>query len=123
MSGGRGVIARVRGLAYARGTGLDLLPSVDAAARHQFSTTAAFDANRAPEPQHIQPLIQELILHESDEAVAADRVGRPTDRFRPSASDGSTSRSAKTYLTTGSPSSTSSSTSCVSTEQQRAALL
>ena len=45
--------------------------------------------------QHNQPLIQELISQEFDEVLTADRAEY---RFRPSASDGSTSRSAKTYL-------------------------
>jgi hypothetical protein len=64
--------------------------------------------------QHNQPLIQE-----SDEALTADRADYRARRFRPSASDGSTSRSAKTYLRR---SCTFSSMSCASTEQQRTAL-
>ena len=66
--------------------------------------------------QHNQPLIQELISQEFDEVLTADRAEY---RFRPSASDGSTSRSAKTYLRR---SCTFSSMSSASTEQQRTAL-
>jgi hypothetical protein len=69
--------------------------------------------------QHNQPLIQELISQESDEALTADRAKYRTHRFRPSASDGSTSRSAKTYLRR---SCTFASMSRASTEQQRTAL-
>ncbi len=69
--------------------------------------------------QHIQPLIRELILQEADEALTADRAEYPTNRYRPSASDGSTPRSAKKYSTRNSA---FSSMSCAGTEQQRTAL-
>jgi hypothetical protein len=69
--------------------------------------------------QHNQPLIQELISQESDEALTADRADYRAHWFRPSASDGSTSRSAKTYLRRNCM---FSSMSCASPEQQRTAL-
>jgi hypothetical protein len=65
--------------------------------------------------QHIQPLIQELVLQEADEALRVDRAEYPTNRYRPSASDGSTKRSSTRN-------SAFSSMSCAGTEQQRTAL-
>jgi hypothetical protein len=74
----------------------------------------------------MQPLIQELILQESDEALTADRAEYPTDRLGLSASDGPTTQSANMYfdqLVLPLPTCKSSSMSCASTEQQRPALL
>jgi hypothetical protein len=73
-----------------------------------------------------QPLIKELILQQSDEALTADRAESSSDQFRPFASVGSIGKDVFNEVLLTLPGCTSSSSSfskCASTEQQRTALL
>jgi len=73
-----------------------------------------------------QPLIREPILQESDEALTADRAESSSDQFRPFASVGSIGKDVFNevlFALPGCASSSSSSSNCASTGQQRTALL
>jgi len=73
--------------------------------------------------QYSQPLIKELILQESDEALTADQAESSSDQFRPFTSVGSIGKDVFNEVLFALPGCTSSSSNCASTEQQRTALL
>jgi hypothetical protein len=107
---------------------VDVLRSVEVAHRDITSRTAQRLARNVAcaGTQYSQPLIQELILQESDEALMADRAESSSDHFRTSASLDSIGKEVFNEVFFALPSCTSSSSSfsnCVSTEQQRTALL
>jgi hypothetical protein len=120
------VTACGRGLAYARRTRLDLPRSAAVAQRNVTSRSPQRLTRNASEAGTSTRLIQDFIVQEPDAASTADRPESPADRFRTSASDVTTSRSAKTYLARSffpPASCTRSSRSCTGTEQQRITLL
>lgn len=85
---------------------------------------AAFDAKRVVRrTQYSRPLIKELILQESNEALTAGRAETSSDQFRPRTSVGSIGKDVFNEVLFALPSCTSSSSNCASTEQQRTALL
>jgi hypothetical protein len=100
-----------------------VLQSVDVAHRNSRTPQRITRNVSCAGTQNSQPLTQELILQESDQALMADWAESPSDHFGPSASASSIGEEVFTRAFFAPLSCTSSPSNCASTEQQRTALL
>ena len=79
---GPALIAWARDLAYARGT-RSMYVSPPRPSRHHFSNTQRLTQNVVRRYSNSQPLIKELILQQSDQALTANGAESSCDQFRP----------------------------------------